>query len=506
MFRVLAGVVAVIASGTAVAVAAAPTVTTGTVGGIDYKSATVHGAINPQGEATAYYFEYGTSGSYGSKSTSASAGSGTSNVDISSTLFGLKASTTYHYRAVGTSSQGTTNGADRTFTTAKLPAPGATTEAASNIGETSARLNGNVRPNGQQTTYHFEYGASKAYGLRTAETGGGSGTGTTDVHAGITGLTSGQTYHFRVVATSAGGTTAGADRSFTATPLPRPAVTTSPPDKVRADSARLRGFINAHGQQTTYHFEYGTSRSYGSRTPDASGGHGSSNVAVRAVVGGLAGNTRYHFRLVASGPGGVTNGGDRSFVTPKVPLGLTIAASPNPVVFGRLVSLAGRLTGTGNAGRPVVLQQRAFPFTAAWGTLAGPVSTDAGGAFFFGDIRLGLATQLRVVTADNKVASRPVTVAVAVRVRTHVSRTRVKRHRRVRFSGSFRPAAEGALFAIQKRKRGRWVTVAGGVTHSSRFSRRIRVHRGGRYRVYVRVTGGGVTSGIGRTVRLRTFI
>ena len=62
---------------------------------------------------------------------------------------------------------------------------------------------------------------------------------------------------------------------------------------------------------------------------------------------------------------GTTVGGDRAFTTPKQPLGLALAATPNPVAFGAPSTLAGTLSGTGNAGRPIQLQQKPFPFTTA---------------------------------------------------------------------------------------------------------------------------------------------
>jgi hypothetical protein len=43
----------------------------------------VTGTVNPNGQATTWYFEYGTSTSYGSKTTDKNAGSGTSAVDVS---------------------------------------------------------------------------------------------------------------------------------------------------------------------------------------------------------------------------------------------------------------------------------------------------------------------------------------------------------------------------------------------------------------------------------------
>ncbi len=263
-----------------------------------------------------------------------------------------------------------------------------------------------------------------------------------------------------------------------------PGVSTGGANSITADAAKLHGAVNPQSRPTAYYFEYGTSRRYGSRTPDSTAGSGSKRVNVTAAVGGLKPNSTYHYRLVASNPDGVTSGGDRSFTTKKVPLGLTLAASPNPMVFGAGTNIAGQLTGTGNAGK--------------------------NGNFSFAALALPSTTQLRVRTTDGKVSSQVATVAVAVRVKTKVSHTRVKRGRRVRFSGTIRPGREGAQYAIQKLNRsGQWSTLAGGITRRgstafSGFSRRVRIRRGGQYRVFVRIIDGNYTSGIGRTIRLRT--
>ena len=85
-------------------------------------SATVSGTVNPGGQATTWYVEYGTSTSYGSQSASASVGSGSANVAVSRSLSGLAAGTTYHYRVVATNGAGTSRGADGIFTTLSAPA------------------------------------------------------------------------------------------------------------------------------------------------------------------------------------------------------------------------------------------------------------------------------------------------------------------------------------------------------------------------------------------------
>ena len=79
----------------------------------------------------------------------------------------------------------------------------------------------------------------------------------------------------------------------------------------------------------------------------------------------------------------------------------------------------------------------------------------------------------------------------------------------MRFSGTVTPAKVGALFAVQRLDRkGQWVTMAGGVSRggdatSSRSSRRYKVRRTNRYRIFVSVADGTNQSSAGRTIRIR---
>ena len=77
--------------------------------------------INPGGRPATYQFEYGTSASYGSKTTSEPVGAGHAPVTVSMPLSGLQADTVYHFRAVAHSESGTVPGGDRSFTTFPTP-------------------------------------------------------------------------------------------------------------------------------------------------------------------------------------------------------------------------------------------------------------------------------------------------------------------------------------------------------------------------------------------------
>lgn len=95
--------------------------------------------------------------------------------------------------------------------------PLATTLGATGIGSTSATLNASVDARGLGTSFFFQWGTSTTYGNQAPPSAGnaGSGVGATGVSAIATGLPSGTTIHYRVVATSTYGTTIGGDRTFT---------------------------------------------------------------------------------------------------------------------------------------------------------------------------------------------------------------------------------------------------------------------------------------------------
>ena len=94
-----------------------------------------------------------------------------------------------------------------------------------------------------------------------------------------------------------------------------PAATTDAASSVGQTSATLNGKVDPNGADTTYHFEYGTTSSYGVTTPDASAGSGNAATPVTAGVSGLQPNTDYHYRLVAENSLGTTEGADRTFTT-----------------------------------------------------------------------------------------------------------------------------------------------------------------------------------------------
>ncbi len=205
----------------------APTVVTDSASSIKQTSATLNASVNPNGsEVSECKLEYGTSVSYESSvPCTPSPRADSSSVTVSASVMGLLANTTYHFRVVATNSGGTSRGSDETFTTQSPSgtplAPSATTSSASSVAQTSATLNATVNPDGEEVKEcRLEYGTTILYALSAScSPQPGSGTSPVAVSAQITSLTANTTYHYRVVAVSAGGTSEGADETFT-TQLP----------------------------------------------------------------------------------------------------------------------------------------------------------------------------------------------------------------------------------------------------------------------------------------------
>jgi phosphodiesterase/alkaline phosphatase D-like protein len=326
----------------AAALGAAPVASTGPATAVGSGSATVSGAVNPGGQSTTWYVEYGTSTSYGSKTAAVGAGSGATPVSVSANLTGLKPGTTYHYRVVATNTAGTSHGGDAVFAT--LVPPDVSTGGASSITPSSATLNGVVDANGRSTTYYFDYGTSTSYGTRTSSRSTGTATSAQPVSAGISGLQAGRTYHFRIVATSDAGTTVGNDATFATRSAPT--ALTGDVSSITPTAATLRGAVTPNGLSTTWWFEYGATTSYTSKSSAQSAGSDTTPRSVSQAIGSLRAGSTYHYRLVARNSHGTVAGADRSFSTIGAPLSQTGAAQ---VVRADAAVLTGTLDTRGRS-------------------------------------------------------------------------------------------------------------------------------------------------------------
>jgi hypothetical protein len=189
-------------------------------------STVVNTVIDTGGLATTYYVEYGTRPSFGSRTATkrllAQPGRGWNRTskEVSVPLAGLTPTATYHFRVVAKNGARTdvkgrsfVAGGDKPSVSYVFVGPGG---AASSVS-----FGAGIDTGGLPTTYYAEYGTDVNYGSRTAGTSLPALPRPTSFRAtaqdGRTeevSVAAGPTYHYRIVATNAAGTTYSQDHTF----------------------------------------------------------------------------------------------------------------------------------------------------------------------------------------------------------------------------------------------------------------------------------------------------
>jgi hypothetical protein len=298
---------------------------TGAVEDLQPTEATLTGMLTPGGVEAHYYFEWGTTSSYGRYSPAPppgiDAGAGGTPVTAQGPLSGLTPNTTYHYRLVAVNEFGVTAGSDVKFTTSGPPR--ITGEPPRGVGHETATITAKIDPDELETKYRFEYGESAAYEHEVPIGGAGIPAGETPVSVSValSGLKLGVTYHYRVVATNSAGTTAQPDQRFTTVPpalIDEEAVT-----HVSATAATLQTEINPLGYETSYYFQFGTANCAlepagcgdSPQAPGAGLGSGEADQARSLSLQELTPGTTYSYRVVAINSLGTEDGPLRTFTT-----------------------------------------------------------------------------------------------------------------------------------------------------------------------------------------------
>jgi hypothetical protein len=196
--------------------------------------------------------------------------------------------------------------------------PGVSLSAPTDVTTVSAHLDGTVDPGGSATSAYFEYSADEgASWTSTDPQEVGEGSGEQSISADLTALAPNTAYLVRLHASNAFGNAKTSDSQSFNTLIAPPAVITDGAGDITATSATLYGRINPFGLLTTYHFEYGTSDQYGSRTPatEAPAGNGRVERSFSQPLTGLQPGVTYHYRLVATSSAGTATGLDQTFTS-----------------------------------------------------------------------------------------------------------------------------------------------------------------------------------------------
>ena len=355
---------------------AAPTVTTENASSIAANTATLNGTLAANSSVTAGTFCLSTSNSnvevpgvLDSCRDRITSTPGTVAVSgaITGSATGLSNATTYYFQAIGENARGTVYGAIKSFLTLAGP-PVPVTTAATNIGATTATVNGSVNPGGSNASVRFCYvsagsdpGTSSGskisgctYWNETATVT--AAIGTSNVSMNLTGLTAGSTYYFQVVATNAitgsGSPVYGDQLSFVAG---GPVVITLDATSITSSAAILNGTAISNGSTTTVSFcittdptlgaagELNTSCTNPTTTPSSVSSSTTSTVNESATAT-VSNGTKYYFQIKGVNARGTVYGAVKSF-TVGTPVATTSDASS---VAGTTATLNGFINPNGD--------------------------------------------------------------------------------------------------------------------------------------------------------------
>lgn len=285
------------------------TVTTGNATNIAKTSATLNGSTNAaSGDITEMGFQWRLS----SASTYNTLYGTYSDGNISASLTGLTAGTSYTFRAFVTTSSGTVYGGIKTFTTTQLTPPTVVTGSATNVTETTANLSGTITAGDEAITGKgFQYKVSG--GNYASIVGTLSGT---TLSASLSSLMTGTTYTYRAYATTNSSTYYGSERTFTTIAVVPPTVTTNDASNVEGLSATLNGDVVV-GSEALLEKGFEWKTTVGGTYTKISGVL--SGTTMMANLSGLQYSTGYTFRAYAKTATATHYGVEKTFITTQDP-------------------------------------------------------------------------------------------------------------------------------------------------------------------------------------------
>jgi len=269
----------------------------------------------------------------------------------------------------------------RVFERVTINPPTVVTNAASNVGQITAKLNATANPRFHALIdCHFEYTdhadfEANGYANATDEpcTSLPGGSVSVPVDATLPALQPSTTYHYRVVAANNAGSVTGGSQTFTTLPSAPASVTTEAATSVTQTAATFNGKVNPHGGTVTdCHFEYGLSVSYsGSVSCKQSVGPITSDVPLTGRVTNRLPETTYHYRLVVTSNAGTVFGSDQEFTT--LPPPPTVTTEPAVGITQTGATIMGMVDPN---GAPSSCNFEYGPTTSYGSTV--PCSTDPG--------------------------------------------------------------------------------------------------------------------------------
>ncbi len=135
------------------------------------------------------------------------------------------------------------------------------------------------------------------------------------VTAEAQGLEPNEAYTFCLVATNASSEASVSNEITVQTERQAPSFSEVAVTNITSSEATVGAEVYPHGEVTTYRVEYGPSNAYGSSTPEASISAQHGPAGIQAQLTGLAPNSEYHYRIVATNSTGSEQSPDGTFTT-----------------------------------------------------------------------------------------------------------------------------------------------------------------------------------------------
>ena len=314
------------------------TVVTGSAAGITTSTATLSGTLSDMGSysGVSVSFDYGTTTSYGSAT---SVQARTSTGTFASTISGLSAGTTYHFRAKATGGSSTVYGSDVTFTTSSQT--GGCSSGCCHWFYGTAYLNGSPISSGAV--------AALVNGVQAATTTTNTGGG----YNFYVPVTAGATVTFTVGGAAASqsvtGQCMGVSNNYNLyAATGTVAVTTGTGTYATASSAILNGNLTSLGTDSsaTVSFDWGTSAAYGSTTTATSM---SSTGSFTGAISGLTAGVTYYYRAKATGsPSGTIVYGSAATYVHNAGGTLSVTTGSGSYASSTTATLSSTLAGLGS--------------------------------------------------------------------------------------------------------------------------------------------------------------
>ncbi len=310
-------------------------------------SAVVHGVLNPGVEGAPGTYELGTyeflykqgnTGCVGEGKAPASPGIslGAGKEAVTETLQGLSPGTEYMVCLLvrdGIKGEHSVS-IPATFKTVPVVEAPVTSEPASTVTATSAAFEGELSPGGTAgaLSYQFDYntnGTCRVPKISQSEEKEGKqqppqpSTAAAEViearqahvSAAAQELEPNDTYTFCLVATNSLGEQAQGNEVSVLTGRQAPTLTGASVTNITSTGATLSAEIYPHGEVTTYRVDYGLSNEYGTSTPEVSISAQHGPASIQAQLTGLAPNSEYHYRIIATNGTGSEQSPDAIFTT-----------------------------------------------------------------------------------------------------------------------------------------------------------------------------------------------